>query len=137
MRNRIVDGVELLRLIRDREIKVNDKVKYGNIIFTLKKGNLYNFLVDENGNDLEEHGLSTELMIYPECKFEILSNEEEEKEIDIEKIESLKTISFNNFGNLDYESSRKITDKINELVIAVKQLDKYYLKLIKFLNKLG
>ena len=93
-------------------------MKYENIIFTLEKGNIYNFLVDENGNDLEEYGLSIELMIDPECKFEILSNEEEEKEIDIDNIEEIIFLTNATDNDID------IGNKVNDLIKAVKQLNK-------------
>ncbi len=111
----IVDGVELLRMIRDEEIKD------GTIIKCEETG----ALIVENGlicfknlmmEDEERHRPIAQITIM-KYKFEILS-EENEEEIDIQAIEEIHFLTGANDNELD------IGNKINEIIKAIKQIDK-------------
>jgi hypothetical protein len=117
---KIVDGVELLRLIRDGEIKENktkiiDKASEEKYLFF--DGNI----TDEQGVDLLYQVSDID---FATGKFEILS--EEDEEIDIQAIiffNEVRDLSTWSNGILS-ENQREIFKKIRELTKAVKQLDK-------------
>ena len=121
MNNKIVDGVELLRLIRDGEIK--NKETFNNInedlLLTYENGVLY-YYNERTECDCElfrDYSLNSVL----KCNFEILS--EEDEEIDIQSIKEIDiTLDFNDVEK--WEDEMQIASKINELIKAVKKLDK-------------
>ena len=107
---KVVDGVELLRMIRDGEIKIN-KTK---IIDTSTKEE---YIFDDNNirnkhfDNLLDQVCDIEFI---RKNFEILS--EEDEEINIDDIKELDTIrTYQNY---------ELAIKINELIKAIKQLDK-------------
>ena len=129
---KVVDGVELLRMIRDREMRNNQE-----ILDTTTK-NIFHYNEDlqtffgEDGEDMLDNYYMYE---FAESKFKILS--EEDKETDIDSIEELsKRIKFNydvekytdnEINNNFYQITEIINEcieKQNELIKAVKQLDK-------------
>ena len=117
----VVDGVELLRMIRDRELKEGTKVyyKFGNKMCKYTDGSL--ILVEDKSKSLLE--------IIPDCyfargEFEIIS---EEEEIDIQAIEELDEDEINpkEFGLNEWSYEAKvIVEQQNKLLHAIKQLDK-------------
>lgn len=107
----IVDGVELLRLIRDGEI-IENKTKI--IDMYSKEEYIY------DGNNIRDNGYCNLLdkesdSNFIRKKFEILSEEDEEMEI--EAIEPIKFL----IGSDENDSD--IALKVNELIKAVKQLN--------------
>ena len=116
MSNKIVDGVELLRLIRDGKIK--NKQTFENInedlLLTYENGVLYyyNERVESDCELFKDYSLNSVL----KCNFEILS--EEDEEIDIQSIEEFE------FGEIEDKNNYETRYKINELIKAVKKLDK-------------
>ena len=119
----IVDGIELLRMIRDYEIK--DKSK---IIAYYKTNKHHEFhyecnmlLTKENKEVIDEFNAT--FFIDKDYKFEILS--EEDEEIDIDSIEEVKHIYIYNLPPNVESVDDRVTineEKINELIKAVKQL---------------
>lgn len=128
---KIVDGVELLRMIRDGEIK--NKQTFENInedlLLTYENGVLY-YYNERTECDCElfrDYSLNSVL----KCKFEILSEEDEEdEEIDIQAIKKMNLFSVSNWEKLDDiklfldNNFKQTTDKYNELLKAVKKLDR-------------
>lgn len=126
---KIVDGIELLRMIRDREIEER------NTIIKKKSGVIYIYKdeiikLDEvlpfytKGTSIFDI-CSIKIFLYDE--FEILS---EDEKIDIDSIEEIDLfdngIGFDDIGTVKQSYDRnfeKITDKYNELIKAVKQLN--------------
>ena len=122
--NKIVDGVELLRMLRDGEIEENktkiiDKASEEKYLFF--DGNI----TDEQGVDLLYQVSDID---FATGKFEILS--EEDEEIDIQAIKEMNLFSVSNWEKLDDiklfldNNFKQTTDKYNELIKAVKKLDK-------------
>ena len=100
----VVDGIELLRMVRDGEIKHKTRIKdnYGNeYIYKLDEYDDYTlYEIDEKKEEIPDYSK----FVDKSFEFEIL---EDDEEIDIQAIEE---VNYN--------------DKINELIKAVKQLDK-------------
>ena len=113
---KVVDGVELLRIIRDGELKSGTKIKRIDIDV------IYYF----NGrNIVDEHNAILLRFLddinFIKMKFEILS--EEDEEIDIEAIEEFDRPNINLHDLKDVEKEIKwLQDAHNELIKAVKQL---------------
>lgn len=108
----VVDGVELLRMIRDGEIEEYKDIK------DLESNRLYYF---DGHNIVDRENYKNLLSNIPDLsftkkQFEILS--EEEEEIDIDSIEELKFLTGANDNELD------IGNKLNEVIKAVKQLNR-------------
>lgn len=108
----VVDGVELLRMIRDGEIKEYKDIK------DLESDKLYYF---DGHNIVDRENYKNLLANIPDLsfvkkQFEILS--EEEEEIDIDSIEEIIFLTNANDNEID------IGKKVNELVQAVKQLNR-------------
>lgn len=119
----VVDGVEVLRMIRDGEIKDKTKIKDDckTYVYDSKVGSFFEDDANDDGNHIMHYFTDIE---FSRTKFEILS---EDKEINIQAIEEIEKIDFNGIdgrANLDIKSAREIGQKINALVKAVKQLDK-------------
>jgi hypothetical protein len=111
MTKQAINGIELLRRIKD------DELKYGTKIKNIKTGAIYVYYdgtalwrIEEN-KELEEVRIS----VLVTGEFEII---EEDEEIDIQAIEEI------NFIVGDDENDTDIANKVNELIKAVKQLDK-------------
>ena len=100
-------GYELLKAIADGEIKDGSKVIAPNDIQYTYNGIAFK---DENGNFMNEEFSDREYAMFD---FELI-----EDEIDIDSIEELKSVTNNIDGTIC------IMNKINELVQAVKQLNK-------------
>ncbi len=121
----IVDGVELLRMIKDKEFKDKD------IIVDMKTSNIfkYNKNVDTFYNKEVEMFDCYYLFEFVTSKFEIIENEED-KEIDIDSIEELYTNDIKSVGESEIKcwTGRNLdiafANKINELIKAIKQLNK-------------
>ena len=110
----VVDGVELLRMIRENKFDDGDKIRAE---ITANQDYIYsayfrNFL----NTKTSRHLAVTDYILWT---FEILS--EENKEIDIQAIEELKELDDKDFYAIPVVINRKA---INELIKAVKQLDK-------------
>ena len=108
----VVDGVELLRMIRDDEIKICQHIK------GLADDNEYYYDGTNITNLTDYKNLLASIpdIVFVKSRFEILSDENEE--IDIQAIEEIKQPN-NNIAGISYAQ-----EKINELIKAVKQLDK-------------
>ena len=125
MGNKIVDGVELLRLIRDGEFKDGDKIKEDDRIFRYSLEIESFFTVDGDENPMMFYYTDKE---FASTKFEILS--EEDEEIDIDSITKIYTNDIKAVGESETKcwTGRKLdivfANKMNELIKAVKQLDK-------------
>lgn len=130
---KIVEGIELLRMIRDGEIKngttINlylDQHQIGE--YYLREKSLFN----KDDNDLIDKEYFLDIFINDTHKFEILSEEDEEIDIDsIEEINYEVNFGYVNCGNMTKEVKEglnrqfnNINNKINELIKAVKQLNK-------------
>ena len=141
MKNKIVDGVELLRLIRDKELKDGTKIKsrtYDKIFeFDKEKQNVY---VEDSTEDLFDYMYLNEIIA---DKFEILS--EEDEEIDVQSIEHKELDILQEVlgkcdlwqGNEDY-ILKVINENNNRLVNAILKVsneNKTILKAIKQLDK--
>lgn len=114
----IVDGVELLRMIRDGEIKDGTIIQvtyYDNyrINYTFKHNCLY-----EGGKEIGNSVLLADHM------FEILS--EEDKEIDIQAIYDFDEVrDLSTWSNETLSDNQRILIKrVSQLIKSVKQLDK-------------
>ena len=132
MKNKIVDGVELLRLIRDGEIKDKQTFKNIGVDLLLTYDNNVLYYYDENLEHNREFFADFGLSSILNCKFEILS--EEDEEIDIQALNQYGT----NFheGIISTRSSDTEKEKefrkyiinnakdIRTLIRVVKQLDK-------------
>lgn len=126
---KVVDGVELLRMIRDEELVNGDKIKFGGEIFILNIEEREFYVKGKPGQKQYSLFQCWTVDNIFDFKFEILS--EEDEEIDIDSIEEIDLFN-NGIGFKDvylvmrsYDSNfKKITDKYNELIKAVKQLNK-------------
>lgn len=119
---KIVDGVELLRMIRDGELNPNKK------IYTEQEGNRYKFYISkgiynaihlyrvEGKKEIEVRVLDTDDLLND--KYII---PEEDEEIDIQEIKNLLKIEEYEVDKTDTVINR---NKINELLKAIKQLDR-------------
>ena len=118
--NKKIKVIELLNLLAENKIKPGTRIKYYNTIYIIDFPNLCG-IYPEEGTTNADHSLFAKLDICGlNYEVEIL---EDEEEIDIEGIGELPI----------YESDKSFYDeysikanryKINELVRAVKQLDK-------------
>ena len=131
----IVDGVELLRLIRDGEIEENISIKELNndLIITLKNNVLYyyNVRTEEECELFEDYDLSIlKCKFKIELKNKILKQEEkEEEEIDIQSIKELDPCAMVpdaiNGTKLYYSVQEGLIIKQqNRIIKALKQLDR-------------
>lgn len=125
MSNKIVDGVELLRMIRDGEIESGKKVRnigrfagsLKNNYFIVATNRAYNnSYIFPDDNRVENRKVEIQDLLCD--RFEILSSEPEE--IDIESIEET---AFEGFDNLE-DMIRKIRDKQTILIDVVKQINR-------------
>lgn len=107
---KVVDGVELLRMIRDGEIERGRKIK---VSYDTNYSDVYYFSGCNIRHLKGDYEIGSERLLNKKMKYEIL-----EKEIDIQSIEEIKFISG------DDENAYDSANKINELIRVVKQLDK-------------
>lgn len=120
--SKVVDGIELLRMIRDGKIKNGTKVffKYvtSKVTFFVKEGRL----TDIDGKDIGS-SYYTSIFTNKNTKFEIIENEE----IDIQAIEELETFDLEDLKKMSAEErfSKTMEEyfKINKIIKAIKQLD--------------
>lgn len=112
----VVDGVEIMRLVRDGEFKDGDKIEENRRMFRYNAEIESFYEVDGDEKPMMDYYTDKE---FASTKFEILS--EEDKEIDIQSIvEFILPTTY-----LDEEAETMyVRSKINELIKAVKQLDK-------------
>lgn len=111
----IVDGVEILRMIRDGEIEDKTRIKdeeYEDVIFEYDTRRDGFITIDEAENSIMNYYTDKD---FASTKFEILS--EEDEEIDIQAIKELEVFE-------ERVTTAKIIDTINDLVKAIKQIDK-------------
>ena len=111
----VVDGVEIMRMIRDNEFKDGDEIEEDRRIFKYNADIESFFEVDGDENHIMHYYTDKE---FASAKFEILS--EEDEEIDIQAMIEfiLPTTWLAEEGEI-----MCIRGKINELIKAVKQLD--------------
>jgi cystathionine beta-lyase family protein involved in aluminum resistance len=123
---KVVDGVELLRMIRDGEIKNGTRL-------LRERGCMYIFNDGKIALDEEVYGFKEGTNIFYIDKLECLLKSKfkiflkEDKKIDIDSIEEVKHIYIYNLDpNVEKVDDRVSTnvEKINELIKAVKQLNK-------------
>lgn len=121
----VVDGVELLRMIRDGEIANGDRIQFGGEVFV--------FNIEEREFYVKGKPTQKQYSLFQcwtvdnifDFKFEILS--EEEEEIDIDSIEELdeevglKDVSFKVYWS---SVEKKIVKQQNQILKAVKQLNR-------------
>ena len=132
--NKKIKVIELLNLLAENKIKRGTRIKYGNYTFKIDYPNLCGIYI-EGGSTGREDSLFSQLDICAlNYEVEIL---EDEEEIDINDIEELvgnvnvrmnnKTVDaddlFYTISNI-VKSVGSLKDKTNQLVKAVKQLDK-------------
>lgn len=121
MSNKIVDGVELLRMIRDKELKKGDKVQhfYSDEIYEIGNVDLVSI---ENETELLSDSIG--IIEFSNMEFRILS--EEDEEIDVQSIEKLDEWITRRNGEVTQTEGKilDIANKTNELLKAIKQLDK-------------
>lgn len=111
-----VDGIKLLEMIKNGEVKKGDKFKINNwdSIYVLNEnGDIKNEATDDKIYDI------LTMKGFAEATFEILS--EEDKEIDIQAIEE---ICLTKYFIPHKELCENIEKKMNEVIRAIKQLDK-------------
>lgn len=89
----------------------------------------YGDFINVENEKIIEKEYNYEIYIDDNYSFEILLEKDEEKdeEIDIQSIKELEKLDFDGIGgraNLDIKSAKEIGLKINELIKAVKKLDK-------------
>lgn len=109
----IVDGVEIMRMIRDGEFEDDDKIKEDKKIFKYNDSVESFFKEDEAENPMMYYYTDKD---FASAEFEILTKEN--KEIDIQAIEEFE------FGETEEKTNYENRTKINELIKALKQLDK-------------
>lgn len=110
--SKIYIGWELMKAIADGEIKEGSKIKINEDIYIFCEGN---FMSDSTGHYLT--GIYNDID-FATAKFELI-----EDEIDIDNIEEYKQEHTERCIDID------IRNKINELIKAVKQIDKRIKKL--------
>lgn len=110
--SKIYIGWELMKAIADGEIKEGSKIKINEDIYIFCEGN---FMSDSTGYYLT--GIYNDID-FATAKFELI-----EDEIDIDNIEEYKQEHTERCIDID------IRNKINELIKAVKQIDKRIKKL--------
>ena len=123
MSNKIVDAVELLRLIRDGELKERNKYKC-----FIKWKKIITPIFIYRDEELIPNNAIERYLLDKDYTFEILSEEDEEFDID-----SITEIYINDIKSVGESETKCWTgrnldiafaNKINELIKAVKQLNK-------------
>lgn len=130
---KVVDGVELLRMIRDGEIKNGTRL-------LRERGSMYIFNDGKIALDEEVYGFKEGTNIFYIDKLECLLKSKfkiflkEDKKIDIDSIEEIDyevNFGYVNCGNMTKEVKEGLNtqfnntnNKLNELIKAVKQLNK-------------
>ena len=110
----VVDGVELLRMIRDGEVKENTKlVDDFNYEYFYEKDECEDLILYEFDNIVHKK-IIPDYTMFQNNHFKILL---EDEEIDIDNIEEFE------FGKIEDKTNYETRIKINELIKAVKQLN--------------
>ena len=112
----IVDGAKLLELVKDNKFEDGDEIRPQITTNAIYVYSAYyrNFTNKKTGNQLT-------VQEYVFWTFDI--PEKEDKEIDIQAIEELRKLKLTN-TNITEDIAVINRDKINEIVKAIKQLDK-------------
>ena len=114
--NKKIKVIELLNLLAENKIKRGTRIKYGNYSYKIDYPNLCGIYI-EGGSTGREDSLFSQLDICAlNYEVEILEDEEE--------IENIKELEYLKDYEADKTDIRLNRDKINELIKAVKQLDK-------------
>ena len=116
---KVVDGVELLRMIRDGEIERGRKINL--ISDTDNYSDTYYFSGCNIRHLKGDYEIGSERLLNKKFKYELL-----DKEIDIQAItffDEVRDLSTWSNGTLS-DNQREIFNKIRELIKAVKKLDK-------------
>lgn len=113
---KVVDGVELLRMIRDGEIERGRKI---NLISDIDNYSDTYYFSGCNIRHLKgDYEIGSERLLNKKFKYELL-----DKEIDIQSIKGIDiNLDFNNVEK--WEDEMQIASKIDELIKAIKQLDR-------------
>ena len=124
MNNKIVDGVELLRMIRDGEIKTGTKITVHTPSYDTDYWFWGNWFGEADGYSKKIDNMELHLC-NKDCMFEILS----EEEIDIQSIKELDPCAMipdGMNGTKLYYSVQEglIIKQQNRIIKAIKQLDK-------------
>ena len=120
--NKIVDGVELLRMLRDGEIERGRKIK---VSYDTNYSDVYYFSGCNIRHLKGDYEIGSERLLNKKFKYELL-----DEEIDIQAIKEMNLFSVSNWEKLDDiklfldNNFKQTTDKYNELIKAVKKLDK-------------
>ena len=121
--SKVVDGVELLRMIRDGEIKDGTEFKvnnYDSVYIYIAELGIKNKACDDYIDDvLTLKGIA-------DAKFKILLSEDEE--IDIDSIEELNDIHYYDVSRMTVKETDEyhalIANTLKDVIKAVKQLNK-------------
>lgn len=125
--NREIDGLELLRMIKNRELKDGTRIDIESDstyeFYTVIDGDSLNmYRVEDDGEDEFCRTVSTYDLLNK--KFYIQENKE--TEIDIQSIElfdEIRDVSTWSNDTLSF-NQRSIISKVNKIIKAIKQLDK-------------
>ena len=109
--------IDLLNKMANGE-GVPEKIKIGNIIYIYENWEHFYYTDNEAREDLLVRGKDWSTIDFLNWNVELI-----EDEVDIDNIEELDKCKFGHGNMISYQES-KIIDKINELVQAVKQLNK-------------
>lgn len=116
-----VDGVELLRLIRDGELKENTKlIDDFDYEYFYEKDECEDLILYEFDNIVHKK-IIPDYTMFQNNHFKILS---EYEEIDIDSIEELNKNGTFEFGKIKDQKIIDMQNKINELLKAVKQINR-------------
>lgn len=116
-----VDGVELLRLIRDGELKENTKlIDDFDYEYFYEKDECEDLILYKFDNIVHKK-IIPDYTMFPNNHFKILS---EDEEIDIDNIKELNKNGTFEFGKIKDQKIIDMQNKINELLKAVKQINR-------------
>ena len=132
---KIVDGVELLRMIRDGELVNGDRIKFGGEIFILN--------IEEREFYVKGKPAQKQYSLFQcwtvdnifDFKFEILPEDDEEIDIDSMKEMYISNIKLVGESETKCWTGRSLdiafANKINEIIKAMKQINKQINKQMK------
>lgn len=120
--NKKIKVIELLNLLAENKIEKATKIKYGGTIYIVDFPYLCGIYPEGGTTKVSESLFSKINILSLNNEVEILENEEE---IDIENLEEIKGIvAIDERGYITRETFEDFVNKINDLVKAVKKLDK-------------
>lgn len=125
MEEKMIDGIELLRMIRDGKILNGTKIRNVTRFSGDKEDNYFKLCFKDQYihkyifKDGIQYDAEVNLHDLIYNKFEILS-----EKIDIQAIEKIERVSMSYDKTEDFNTMRNIANKVNELIGAIKQLDK-------------